>query len=468
MAGDVGNPNLASVLDDLGWSPGRTAKTINTFLGREQIARTTVWGWIHLGAVPGGHTPTVLTHLLAEATGRDITLNWLWQGRAKRSELFVPAYVGLDVPWHIGGIVSLVNEWLRYPGGDAVDRRVFLAVSGATLTMPAWEYIESLGGSAPVLAGIGRNGGQKVTHGMVDVIEKTIMALRRLDDQEGGSGENLRFVREHFAAVGDLLKRKDVTDSKVTTRLLSAWASLGHLAGWMAHDGEHHGLAQRYWKTALHAAQQAEDHALGAHLLATMGNHATESGSPRDAVELANAAMIAAERTPPAVRASVAGRFGRAQAAIGNESVLRTAVDDARGLIQESDAKPSWLYYYDPADLERQTCISLSILSMASTRRNSRLTDEIRGSFDRSVASIDTEFPRDGLWEVAWFARSMVHAGEVDVALSAGRRSLTGLRTMRSPRVVNKFRMLDTELAELPHSREVSRFRGELRHALAA
>ena len=67
--------------------------------------------------------------------------------------------------------MEVLDDWLRHTGGSiGLDRRSFLAVSGAALTAPAWGYVDHLagprGGSFAALADAGR--GITVTPAMVD------------------------------------------------------------------------------------------------------------------------------------------------------------------------------------------------------------------------------------------------------------------------------------------------------------
>ena len=71
-------------------------------------------------------------------------------------------------------------------------------------------------------------------------------------------------------------------------------AELAHLVGWMAYDGEQHGLAQRYLIQALGLARLAGDDALGAEILAAMSQQAVYVARPGQAVDLARVAQAAA------------------------------------------------------------------------------------------------------------------------------------------------------------------------------
>ena len=83
--------------------------------------------------------------------------------------------------------------------------------------------------------------------------------------------------------------------------LAGAAAELAQLAGWMAFDGEQHGLAQRYLTQALGLARLAADDALGAEILAAMSQQAVYVARPDQAIDLARVAQASARTAGSAV-----------------------------------------------------------------------------------------------------------------------------------------------------------------------
>ena len=76
-------------------------------------------------------------------------------------------------------------------------------------------------------------------------------------------------------------------------------AELAQLVGWMAYDGEQHGLAQRYLIQALGLSRLAGDDGLGAEILAAMSQQAVYVARPGQAVDLARVAQAAARKAGP-------------------------------------------------------------------------------------------------------------------------------------------------------------------------
>jgi hypothetical protein len=221
-----------------------------------------------------------------------------------------------------------------------MDRRIFLAVSGAALTAPAWEYADRLGtrgGSFAALADDRRS--ITVTSAMVDTVAATTAGIRNLGNTEGGHQDNLRFVHHHLTWVAKLLRQARFSSSAVADRLLAA-----HTAG---------------------------DRSVGAYLLACMSQTAVHRGrlgdgidlgrAARDAVELANAAHEAAKSSPVVVRAVAASAFAQAQAAVGNARGFHSSVDEARALLDPwSTGQPAALSELvlagQPGQLPRPRC----------------------------------------------------------------------------------------------------------------
>ncbi|MGH3897521.1 MAG: hypothetical protein ACRDTA_04550 [Pseudonocardiaceae bacterium] len=140
-----GNAVLGALLGELGWSPSRLAEVVNGVLGPGYVGRSTVSEWVNQDRVPRDPLPTVVAHLISDAVDREVPVAQVWSGRAQPAEFWVPADAGLALPWTAMGTVKVLDDWLRHTGGSiGMDRRIFLAVSGATLTTPAWDYVDQL------------------------------------------------------------------------------------------------------------------------------------------------------------------------------------------------------------------------------------------------------------------------------------------------------------------------------------
>jgi len=177
-----GNEILGTLLAELGWSPSQLAEGVNALRGPGSVARSTVSEWLHKDRVPREPLPTVVAHLISDALDREVSVAQVWSGRAQPAEFWVPADHGLRLPWTAAGTVEVLDDWLRHAGGSiGMDRRIFLAVSGASLTAPAWEYVDLLGIRGDSFAALadGRRS-ITVTSAMVDAVAITTAGIRNL------------------------------------------------------------------------------------------------------------------------------------------------------------------------------------------------------------------------------------------------------------------------------------------------
>ncbi|MGH4020878.1 MAG: hypothetical protein ACRDT0_16960 [Pseudonocardiaceae bacterium] len=462
-----GNIVLGKLLEELGWSPNVLADAVNGVLGPGYVARSTVSDWLHHDRLPRDPLPTVVAHLLSDTLDREISLDELWSGRAQPAEFWVPADSRMDLPWTAEGTVEVLDDWLRHIGGSiGMDRRIFLAISGASLTAPAWGYADHLvtrGESFTALADATRT--MTVTPAMVDAIAATTAGIRNLGDAEGGHEDNLRFVHHHLTYVAKLLRQARFSHAAVADQLLAEWSQLSQQGGWLAHDTGKHGLSQRYFTSGLHAAHTAGDRCIGTYLLTCMSQTRVNQGrlddgidlgrAARDAVELANAAREAARPTPVAVRALAACGFAKAQAAVGNAYGFHAAAEEARALLDSPgalDTRPLYLTWFGPGALESQLAQGALTLTGVTSRDSRNLLDDAEAVL-RRTATDPASTPRNAVFHAAWLARAHVAAGDLDRAVPAGFTALRRLPNVRSRRCALVLRQLEADLAALAPTR---------------
>jgi hypothetical protein len=417
--------------------------------------------------VPRDPLPTVVAHVISDALDREVSVAQLWSGRAQPAEFWMPSDHGLCLPWTAAGTVEVLDDWLRHTGGAiGMDRRIFLAVSGTTLTGPAWEYVDHLGaGTGSCAAPANERRSITVTSAMVDAVAATTAGLRTLGDTEGGHDDNLRFVHHHLSWVAKLQRQARFSSNAVADRLLAEWAQLAQLAGWIAHDAGRHGRSQRYFTSGLHATHTAGDRSVGAYLLACMTQAAVHRGrlgdgidlgrAARDAVELANAAHDAARPTPAAVRALAASRFALAQAAVGNARGFHTVADEARALLDAPgalDTRPPYLVWFGPAALESQLAQGALTLIAVTSRDSRPLLDSAERVLGRTAIN-PASTARNAVFHAAWLSRAHVAAGDLERAVPAAQVALHHLSTVRSRRCALVLRRLEADLAALPPTR---------------
>ncbi|ONK13222.1 hypothetical protein STBA_39850 [Streptomyces sp. MP131-18] len=438
---------LARYLDELGWSPRQLASRINAIFGAGTVSATAAYYWRRAGNAPRAPLPAMIAIVFSQSLGRTITVEELWNGQAVDSPHIVPAAPDMDVPWTLSGTVQLVEDWVQ---GGLMDRRTFVAASGAALTAAAHAYLE-----LPRLTAALR--GDTVSGTLISQIEATLPELRDVDHRRGGLHAKT-YVHGQWLTIGALV-RDGHHQNAISKRLLSALGEMGDLAGYMAFDAGEHGLAQRYWITALRAAQHAENTALAASILSNMSYQAATREHGRDAVELANAATRAARTAPAAVRASVASRLATAHAAAGEVQAFRAARDRAQDTLAEASPAaqpvPDWASFVSRSYLSSQSAcalIQLGRTQMSENRRVARaLLEEGQTLLAPSMSSTPSGFQRSGVLRTVWLALGYTASGELEEACLAGRVAAQRLSDVESPRCASLLTDLRKALARGRH-----------------
>lgn len=463
------NAVLAACLEELGWSPKALARKLNKVFGPGTVAESAPYHWRDSARVPRAPLPTMTSYVLSQETGRVISVRELWQGRAPESPRLIPASSGLELPWTVKGLRKIVEDWVL---GGLIDRRQFLAVSGSGLISVVAHYLDGTAGRGTHIPLLTPDLHEAP---LIEQIENQLPQLQLLDDEHGGA-RHLGYVGAQFRSIG-LLLHEGGHSAAVTARLLRATAEIGQLAGWMAFDAARHGLAQRYFVTALRAAHQVSDLPLCAHILADLSFQAASREHPADAITLGEAARRASDAAPAAVRASVLSRLGFAYAIAGRSADFMRTCDTARTLIEDPSTgyEPRWMYFLTPNHLDCQAGYAFIHLGTSLQRDGNRgqarsfLTQGIglleTGAHTRSQSATDQ---RRALYEGAWLALGNSARGELEVACQIGQTAAKRLSTVRSPRSTELLRRLATDLRRRQRNPYVRSFLPRLEHSLQA
>ncbi len=468
------NATLFGALRELDWSHGRLVTELNSVMGSGYVGRSTVSEWVNQSRVPRDPLPTVIAHVLTEALGRQLSLAQLWQGRATVSQLWVASLAGIEPGWGTEHNQRVIADWLSR--GDEVfdcDRRRFLSTWGAPLTGLGWSYVENLPDDSDRITAVRPcRRGRAITTSMVSICADTVDRLRKLDDHEGGNLANIRFAHRYLLAIGQHVHSGDAANSQVADQLVELWMQLCQIAGWMAYDAQLHGLAQRYYYSALHASRALGDTAFGAHALAHLTHQAIYCGKRREATELAYAAVEAAKDTSPAQQALVDMLLAHAEALSGNAYGFSTAADRAANLMRRSDAyatAPSWLYWFDDAECMVKRGHAMLSLARASSGLPAAWLTQAAELLEPRTSPSDPAFPREAVYNRLWLARSYLWQSDLERALVTATDTF-GSSVVRSPRCLAQLRELDAELEAQPRLRDmavVRRFRSEVREVVS-
>ncbi|MGH3546190.1 MAG: hypothetical protein ACRDPW_09740 [Mycobacteriales bacterium] len=464
---------LLELLQELGWSQSELVRRLNTALGSEYVRRSTASEWVNQGRIPRDPVPTVVAHVLSEELGRTVTVDEVWQGRVTPSRLWQPALEGVAGAWLHSGTLQAVECWQR-DGEAALDfsRRSFLPIAGSDLIGPVWSYLESTKTPlSPIQYLNSCRDGRIITSSMNEIAFLVVDRVRRLDDTEGGSLKNLRFVHRHLLNIGAQVISGDAQDSTALTELFQLWMSLCQIAGWMAYDAQQHGLAQRYFYSGLHAAHSVGDRDYGAYLLAMLAHQAITRGKLHEARDLATAAARASKNGPAALRSLVGGLVAHTEALGANTYGFEANMAAAQQLVEDPytlENRPSWLYWFGAAQSRvRQAHGLLTLAETTTTWEPNRLTQAAR-LLAPNAAVDDTQFPREAVYNRVWLARSQVWRGEIDAAIQTA-LPILGDQVVRSPRSLAQLRILNSEFgkrAAVASTPRVHEFRRQLAELL--
>ena len=353
--------------------------------------------------------------------------------------------LGLSVPWNKQDTVEAAAGLGR---GEDVERRTFLALSGAALTAPAHQWLvhepESLTSTL--------RSGSRIPAGLADRLPPMIAELRRMDDVAGG-GAMLSLAQQEFSWVTNLLNQTSY-DEATGRKLLVALAELGQLVGWAAYDDGQYELAQRYNLAGLRAAHSAGDRPLGAHILGYMAFQSVRQGDPIEAVTLTETALAGAGHGSPAsLLALLYDRQAEALASCHETKACMTAIDKAQALVERMQPAndPAWLYWMSRGVFLYGS--GTSLIKVGHAERAVPLLEEgalISGS----------SYPRDRLHALIRLAEALVRPGEqqdVEAAAHHGIEAVQIAENLISGRSVQRIRELEQQMepqATLPAVRD--------------
>ena len=266
--------------------------------------------------------------------------------------------------------------------GGGVDRRSFVATSGAALTALVGHW--SSNPTWHARPGTGDDAVPDATGRLFGHIEERLEHLRHLDD-EFDSGEMARMARNELALLTRLLKAGGL-DEATENRAYSLAAEASRQVAWNLFDSKQHAAAEQYYETALRASVEAKDVLTGAYAMSFMAVQHYTAGDPNDAVKLLNTAeQTAGGRATPRMRAMLVARKARALSKVGDRRGCARALTAARDLLDlgPSQDDPDYLYWVTQGEIE-----------MIAGSSALELNDPIRAlcCFD---AAVRAEYPGD-------------------------------------------------------------------------
>ncbi|WP_156725019.1 transcriptional regulator [Streptomyces apocyni] len=418
------NERLQALIQEAGCSNAGLARRVN-MCGAEhgldlRYDKTSVARWLR-GQQPRGRAPAIIAEALGRKLGRTVTIDEIGMANGKH----LASGVGLQFSPTVLGAVEQVCELWR----SDVGRRDFLtgsSVAASALVEPSRDWLITAMDTQ-----VARATGPRVGKADVAAVQAMTSALVELDHQYG-SGQVRPVVVHYLNSVVSGLLAGSYRES-VGRELFAAVARLTELAGYMAVDTGHPGLAQRYYIQALRLAQAAGDRGYGGYVLAASMSHlAAQLGSPREIAQLARAAQEGARgRVTPRAESMFYAAEARGHALLGDARATQAVAMRAHSAMERADAAsaagddPVWIAHFDHAYLADE---------LAHCHRDLGHADAASRSAQESLDGHPESRVRRRAIGLVLLATAQVQQREVEQACHTGTRAVELLGTLRSSR----------------------------------
>lgn len=445
------NDQLARWLDRSGMSRGELARRVKSKAAewkQPHIAPTTtrVRFWLQ-GERPRAPLPDILAAVFSDRFGYRVTTYDLGLGDSGSAD------AGLVYSSSYATTVEVVADL----GRADVDRRKFLASApfmAAAGVGPSRDWLLSVLDQEP-------EPGPRVRLEDVSAVRNMFTTFQRMDIFQGGGSGRLVLAEYMTQHVYPLLRRAHSDD--VRRALCEAAAEQTYLLGWMAYDNGEQGVAQRYLIQSLRLAQESQNAALGAHVLAGMADQATLLGDPAEGRRLAQAGRHGLSRTTsPACLADLWCLEGRALALLGDKAGAAHAVAESERAHERVrlEEEPDWAAFIDPAYLHGEHANTFRDLGDAEAAE-----EHARRSIDHAAMQ---QRARRGAMSQAALAVSHLQRRDLDSAYAAGVRTLNLSRQVKSSRCVEAVQDLQQRMQPFGSNRLVADFNERAREVVAA
>ncbi|WP_326641879.1 hypothetical protein OG884_03030 [Streptosporangium sp. NBC_01755] len=294
----------------------------------------------------------------------------------------------------------------------------------------------------------------RVDAGTVEVIEKLTARCRRLDD-DFGPETVLPVVDAQRELVAGLLRGETLLPA-LRDRLTYAYAQLSQLAGYLQYDLMDYAGAQRRYREALGAAHQIADPTLITYLHTCLSNIFLRQGQTGRALDHIYAAEGWARRSPSALLRSLhAIDMARALARSGSVRESEHALARSRQLVSQprSEADPSYLYWWTPIGVQRNTAYCMLAWG--------RLTDAI-DSAEQALAIPMTRKIAHGE-ALLYYAEALTRKREIPAAVDKIRGAAHLAGSHSSGQLTDSVRQARTRLQPWAGNKHVRHLDEELR-----
>jgi transcriptional regulator with XRE-family HTH domain/tetratricopeptide (TPR) repeat protein len=285
--------------------------------------------------------------------------------------------------------------------------------------------------------------------GMTDVkqVEATTRALRALDYEFGGGT-----CRDAVLAQLSWAQRLLGTSAKeeVRLRLFRSLGDLHNLAGWASFDVGLQESARSHYATALEFAQRSGDASLMSNIMYRIGRGYMHDRDPNEAIKWLQMGQLAAQNSGSEQAVAVlCANEAWSYAMLGDEAMAQKLLDRAQSELARAnlDDVPSWAKFYDNTEMRAITGTVHTELAAFDKPRHAALAIPV---LRETVASYDNSMARTGAFNLTTLAVSHLRQGDVTEGIQVGRKALITASKVKSTRVADRLKPLQSELAKWP------------------
>jgi len=469
------NPGLETLIRGAGYSSlERFAEAINHRGWQMHGVKTaydhiTVQRWL---AGSKSQNPDVVAAVLSDGWGVPVPVEVIWP-QLRDGQPPEPPH---RQPWAAGRTLDELGIFVR---SDMLTRRETLteavkAISGPALLAPVARWLGVPPGRLP-----GKDEGvRRIGVSDVEAIERSTRYFAATDAESGGA-----LSRE--AAVGQLKYAVDLAQhasysERTGNRLLAAIAELSGLVGWLCHDSQMPGPAQRYLTYGLQAARESTDPRaplLVISILSDMAQLMKWLGRPNTAVRLHD---LAINQLP-----SDRHRFNVLRAVLATKRVEEglcflgpscvPEVQSALSLSQDlyaqatnedrATAVSTWHRAIDMSEAELSAMASATYLVLA--RDNPALAAEVEKRVLHHLSNVGEGQGRNKVFSYIRLARVRFIAGEPEQASDDGDRAMDAAEHTASAMIKRRLRELLADSDPYTDVPRVTEFQDRLRTAIS-
>lgn len=420
------NDALRALLAEAEWTAGELASAVNSLGAAQALVlhydRTSVAHWIS-GTRPKEAVVILVAAALSRRIGRLVTEEETGMAPLSMREHRADFPSGETNPLRQLAFLTRADLNLK--------ERTKLVQSMYRITDVPWPNWDRTPSFPP-----NHGSGFRVSEDDVESIRTMARLVADQMDRSGGRSGRSALAAYLADDVGHMLSAS--TSSAVRRELLTATAQMTQLLANKTCDAGHHGLAQRYYHTALAFAQEAGDSLTYAVILRAMSTQALQLGHHRQALELAEASVsVSGKNENRAALAYLYSQFAVALAYDRQRHASVTALSMAEAALEQASSASGPFSTYPSAALSYQRAQTLLALGLrgeaidslrhsARNRENNQhrpyaLTEFRLGDALLSAGYLDEACTR---WKLFLDHGKQVHSARIDHALTQLRRTL--------------------------------------------